>query len=110
DAGIAKPFDMILVSLGIDEMKSPMSLVEAVPDERAEHAVVLVHAVEQRANVPIPSERVGRNPQGNVVTFHALPPPRDTRQQRPGWQPSCRTRAAQRATQREPPGPKVLDH
>jgi hypothetical protein len=53
DACIGKPSEMILPSLGVNEMESPIPVVEAVLDERAKHAVVLVHAVEQRANVAI---------------------------------------------------------
>jgi hypothetical protein len=52
--------------------------VEAILDERAKHAVLLVDAVEERANVTTPAEttpgKLQRLPVGFHIRLHAKSP------------------------------------
>jgi hypothetical protein len=52
-------------------VERPITFLEALFDERVEDAVMLVHAVEERANVAILAESVRPNPQRFVRGFHA---------------------------------------
>ena len=65
---------MLFSSLGVDEVKGLIPLVEAVFDKRAKHTVLLVDAVEERANVAILAKSVWRNLERIVVGFHTSPP------------------------------------
>jgi hypothetical protein len=47
---------MIFPSLRINEVERFVPLVEAIPDERAKHAMLLVDVVEERTNMPMPAE------------------------------------------------------
>jgi hypothetical protein len=79
DACASEPREMIFLSLRVDEVESLIALVEAVLDERVQHAVLLVDAVEERANMTKRGESVRRNPQRIVLGFHTLPPPGESR-------------------------------
>jgi hypothetical protein len=57
DACFGEPPEMFVSSLWVNEMEGSISQLEAVLDERAEHAVLLVDAVEERANMAILAER-----------------------------------------------------
>jgi hypothetical protein len=74
DACVGEAPEMLSSPLGVDEMEGFVPLVEAVFDKRAKHTVLLVDAVEERANVAILAESVRRNPQRIVVGFHTSPP------------------------------------
>jgi hypothetical protein len=62
DAYVGEPPEMLVSSLGVDEVERPIPFVEAVLDERPKHAVLLVDAVEERANVATLAESVRRSP------------------------------------------------
>jgi hypothetical protein len=65
---------MVVSLLGVDEMKGSIASVEAFADERAQHAVLLVGAVEERANVEIAVDISLAELQRNVRCFHSPPP------------------------------------
>jgi hypothetical protein len=86
DAGVGEPPEMVFASLGIDEVERLVPLVEAVLDERPKDAVMLFHAIEERADVPIPAlESVRRNLQGRVVSLHAHLRPETDGCNEKGW-------------------------
>src|SRR5919106_2426026 len=64
-------------------MERFVPFIQAVFDEGVEDAVMLVHAVEERADVTVPAVESARsNLQRSVVAFHASPPSGDRRMQR----------------------------
>jgi hypothetical protein len=71
DACVREPLEMVFPSRWVDEVERPITFLEALFDERVEDAVMLVHAVEERANVAILAESVRPNPQRFVRGFHA---------------------------------------
>src|SRR3954453_14725629 len=76
DACVPEPPEMVFASLGVDEMERLVPPVEAVLDEGLKDAVMLVHAVEERADVAIlAGDSVRVDPQRAVVGFQNPPPP-----------------------------------
>ena len=71
DACFREPLEMVFPSRWVDEVERPITLLEALFDERVEDAVMLVHPVEERANVAILAESVWRNLKRCVRGFHA---------------------------------------
>src|SRR4051794_20636527 len=69
---------MFFSPLRVDEMEGFVPLVEAVLDERPQHAVLLVGAVEECADMAMPAESASGKVQRIVVVFHASPPRRKT--------------------------------
>jgi hypothetical protein len=67
--------EVIGASLGIDEVERFVPSVEAIRDERAKHAVVLVHAVEERTHVAVFTEAIPGHPQERVAGVHVSPHP-----------------------------------
>src|SRR4051794_16442890 len=73
DACIREPPEVVFASRGIDEMERPVPPVEAVLDERLKDAVMLVHPVEERADVVIHALEIVRlDPQRAIVGIHDL--------------------------------------
>jgi hypothetical protein len=53
DSGVREPPKMLCSPFRIDYVKRLVPFGDSVPDEPIEHAVLLVDAVEERADVPI---------------------------------------------------------
>jgi hypothetical protein len=70
DTCLGEPSEMVFALLGVNEMEGFIPLVEAFLDERAKHAVLLVGAVEERANVTMLAESAPRDLQGMPVGVH----------------------------------------
>jgi hypothetical protein len=51
-----------------------VALLKAVFNERAKHPVLLLHAVEESANVTVPAENAAGTPHGTPVGCHVSPP------------------------------------
>jgi hypothetical protein len=74
DACLGESAEMFFASRGINEVERFISPLEAVLHERVKHAVLLVHAVEERANVTMLAERASRNLLGIGGGIHLSPP------------------------------------
>jgi hypothetical protein len=74
DACVPEPPQVVFASLGIDEMELLVSLCQTFFDEQLEDAVMLVHAVEERADVAVPAVERARSNLQSVVAFHVSPP------------------------------------
>jgi hypothetical protein len=56
DTCVGESLEMVFASLRVDEMERLIPPVKAIPDERAKHAVLLVDAIEERADVTMLTE------------------------------------------------------
>src|SRR5207302_7112742 len=72
DAGFDKTLQMLCLQLGVNDVEGLVATFEAVFDERAQHPVLLVHAVEERANVTMLAEIAAGTSHGTVVRYHLL--------------------------------------
>jgi len=63
---------MFFPPLGVNEMICPVTPVETFPYERAKHAVLLVDAVEERANVTLLAEGSPGKLRGVLGALHIL--------------------------------------
>src|SRR6266404_3760625 len=74
DAGFGKPLQMLSLQLRVDDVEGLVTTVKAVFDERAQHPVLLVHAVEESANVTVLAETASGTLHGSAVRCHTSPP------------------------------------
>src|SRR5205823_5117340 len=74
DAGFGEPPEMIFPQIGVHEVAGLVALLKAVFHERAKHPVLLVHAVEESANVTVPAEIAAGTLHGTPVPCHTPPP------------------------------------
>src|SRR5258708_3021780 len=63
---------MFFASLRVNEMIGLIPLVETIPKIRAEHAMLLVDAVEERANMTLLTENTPRKLHGMPGVLHVL--------------------------------------
>src|SRR4051794_10097221 len=61
---------MLFPQLWVNDVEGPFPAIEAILDEGPKHAVLLVHAVEERADVTVRAQPPARELQGLVVRFH----------------------------------------
>jgi predicted methyltransferase MtxX (methanogen marker protein 4) len=73
DPRFGEPREMVFPKLWVDEVEGLVTVVETVRDERVEHAVLLVDAVEERADVTMPADGASGNLYGMLVGFHTSP-------------------------------------
>src|SRR5271163_1982935 len=74
DARFGEPPEMFVPQLGINVVVSLVALIETILDERAKHTVLLVDAVEERANMAILTEGIPGGVRGvsggiQILTF-----------------------------------------
>src|SRR5260370_30844965 len=74
DAGFGEPLQMFSLQLGVHDVEGLVPTVEAVFDERAQHPVLLVHAVEECANVTMLTETAPGTLHRAAVRCHISPP------------------------------------
>jgi hypothetical protein len=66
---------MVFPESRVHDMKSFVPPLETLLDERAKHPVLLVHAVEESANVTMLAQIASGTPHGTAVGHHVSPPP-----------------------------------
>src|SRR5438874_6945107 len=65
-----------------NDVEGLVATFKAVFDERAQHPVLLVHAVEERANVTMLAEIAAGTSHGTAVRYHLSPPSQRARKSR----------------------------
>ena len=73
---------MLCLQLRINDVEGPVATFKAVFDERAQHPVLLVHAVEECANVTVLAETAAGTSHGTAVRYHPSPPSQRARKSR----------------------------
>src|SRR5439155_9680262 len=66
--------EMIFPQIGVHQVAGSVALFKTVFHERAKHPVLLVHAVEESANVTVPAEIGAGTMHGTAVRCHTSPP------------------------------------
>ena len=74
DAAVREPLQVRVPEVGVDDVEPLLPPVEPVPDEGAEHPVLLVDAVEERADVTLRAERAAGELDGTVAGSHGYLP------------------------------------
>src|SRR6266576_2541086 len=74
DAGFGEPPEMIFPQVGVHEVTSSVAPLKAVFHERAKHLVLLVHTVEEGANMSVLAEPAAGTLHGTTVRCHISPP------------------------------------
>jgi hypothetical protein len=72
DTCLGEPPEVFFPSLGVDEMEGFVASVETILDERAKHSMMLVDAVEERANMTVPAESARGELRGLRGDIHIL--------------------------------------
>src|SRR5580698_5339613 len=65
---------MSLPQRGINDMKSPVAVLEPLFDERAKHPVLLVEAIEKSANMTLFAKHAISDVDGTFIASHDVPP------------------------------------
>src|SRR5947209_7355550 len=73
DSCFTEPPEVVLPSVGVDEMEGLVPAIETILDVRAKHAVLLVIAVEERTNVSLLTEGALGKLQRTFAGFHMSP-------------------------------------
>jgi hypothetical protein len=66
---------MIFPQIGVHEVASSAAPLKTVFDKRAKHPVLLLHAIEESANVTVAAENAAGTLHGTAVRCHVSPPP-----------------------------------
>ena len=70
---LAQSLQILFPILGLHDVRSLFTPIEAILVEGAKHPVLLVQAVEERANVSVRADAGAGRPQGTTVRRHLYP-------------------------------------
>ena len=70
DPRLSQPSDMLIPTLGVDDMERPIPALEALLDEREEDSILLVTVAKERTHVAARVDYGSAEPHLERVTIH----------------------------------------